>query len=307
MLKGECQDCRPLECDKCTAKGLPSQGCPRCRGHGHLWGNTPLVEMGKLAKRRKHHTIPKWYQKNFANDDGHVHYWKKGDQPVLRKHPAAIFYERDAYNAFDSDGNLMVESETVFAYLDGKACQDVAETVRAYEIAAKMGCRDFRVPRMGLEVLVTGLITRGTGFREEGVERYRKKRDDEGRRLGDYLARATVVKHLADLAQMGYQKLAAAALVIAGCGEGEELIYGDGDGSWHLARFANSPTGTATVRDGCMPSVIHGLRAYDCVQLAAALACEDMVGALGVDVVLATFDRQLRKAAARSGLSTWPQ
>ena len=51
----------------------------------------------------------------------------------------------------------------------------------------------------------------------------------------------------------------------------------------------------------------HGLRAYDSVQLAAALACQDMVDALGVDVLLATFDRQLRKAAGQAGLSTWPR
>ena len=37
------------------------------------------------------------------------------------------------------------------------------------------------------------------------------------------------------------------------------------------------------------------------------LHAKTLVGALGVDVLLATFDRQLRKAAARSGLSTWPQ
>lgn len=51
----------------------------------------------------------------------------------------------------------------------------------------------------------------------------------------------------------------------------------------------------------------HGLRGYDAVQLAAALACEDMVSALGVEVVVATFDRELHEAAARVGLNTWPQ
>ena len=50
----------------------------------------------------------------------------------------------------------------------------------------------------------------------------------------------------------------------------------------------------------------HGLRGYDAVQLAAALACEDMVSALGVDVVLATFDHELHEAATGVGLKTWP-
>ena len=51
----------------------------------------------------------------------------------------------------------------------------------------------------------------------------------------------------------------------------------------------------------------HGLRGYDAVHLAAALACADMIAALGADVVLATFDRQLREAAGRAGLMTWPR
>ena len=71
--------------------------------------------------------------------------------------------------------------------------------------------------------------------------------------------------------------------------------------------FGRVPVTDALVERADALAWEHGLRAYDSVQLAAALACEDMVGALGVDVLLATFDRQLRKAAARSGLSMWPQ
>ena len=48
----------------------------------------------------------------------------------------------------------------------------------------------------------------------------------------------------------------------------------------------------------------HGLRGYDAVQLAAALTWQD---AIGEDVVLATFDHQLWKAAPGSGLRAWPE
>lgn len=48
----------------------------------------------------------------------------------------------------------------------------------------------------------------------------------------------------------------------------------------------------------------HGLRGYDAVQLAAALAWQDSVGQ---DVVLATFDRQLWETAPRVGLQAWPE
>jgi predicted nucleic acid-binding protein len=47
----------------------------------------------------------------------------------------------------------------------------------------------------------------------------------------------------------------------------------------------------------------HGLRGYDAVQLASALAWQESVGA---EIVLATFDRQLWEAASRSGLMAWP-
>ena len=71
--------------------------------------------------------------------------------------------------------------------------------------------------------------------------------------------------------------------------------------------FGRVPVTDALVERADALAWEHGLRAYDSVQLVAALACQDMVGALGVDVLLATFDRQLREAAVRAGLSTWPR
>ncbi len=47
----------------------------------------------------------------------------------------------------------------------------------------------------------------------------------------------------------------------------------------------------------------HGLRGYDAVQLASALTWQD---ALGQEIVLATFDRQLWEAAPEAGLRVWP-
>ena len=48
----------------------------------------------------------------------------------------------------------------------------------------------------------------------------------------------------------------------------------------------------------------HGLRGYDAVQLAAALTWQD---ALGEEIILATFDRQLWDAAPQAGLRVWPE
>ena len=50
----------------------------------------------------------------------------------------------------------------------------------------------------------------------------------------------------------------------------------------------------------------HELRAYDAVQLAAALTCQDTIAPLGEDVMFACFDNQLRVAAGAAGLQTWP-
>ena len=48
----------------------------------------------------------------------------------------------------------------------------------------------------------------------------------------------------------------------------------------------------------------HGLRGYDAVHLAAALAWQERIG---TSVVLATFDRELWEAAWQAGLTAWPE
>ena len=134
--------------------------------------------MAKRAKIRKHHAIPQWYQKNFANRKGQVYYWKKNDQKVQQKHPAAIFFQKDAYNATDSNGNLIAEAESVYAWLDKRAQSAVDETVHAYLTALKTGSSEIQVPRMELEVLVNGLLVRNIEFHEELVKRYGIQKND---------------------------------------------------------------------------------------------------------------------------------
>lgn len=52
----------------------------------------------------------------------------------------------------------------------------------------------------------------------------------------------------------------------------------------------------------------RGLRAYDAVQLAAALTCQDTVAALGYDVMFACCDKKLLQVAAtNTGLRIWPE
>ena len=50
----------------------------------------------------------------------------------------------------------------------------------------------------------------------------------------------------------------------------------------------------------------HGLKAYDAVQLAAALICEETITEVDETVVFACFDAELTAAANDEGLRTWP-
>jgi predicted nucleic acid-binding protein len=47
----------------------------------------------------------------------------------------------------------------------------------------------------------------------------------------------------------------------------------------------------------------HGVRGCDAVQLASALTWQESVG---TEILLATFDQQLREAAPKAGLKAWP-
>jgi predicted nucleic acid-binding protein len=48
----------------------------------------------------------------------------------------------------------------------------------------------------------------------------------------------------------------------------------------------------------------YGLRGYDAVHLAAAQVWHEQIGH---PIVLATFDRELWKAAEQAGLKAWPE
>ena len=219
---------RLVECNQCRAKGLPSEGCRRCAGHGYVATNIALEEMERRAQRRKHHTMPVWYQKNFMNDDSKVFYWKKGDQKVQSRHPAAVFFKLDAYNVFDQHGNLVAESESVYAYLDMETKGAADRTLAAYAEAARTNSREVNAARAELEVLVSMLLIRETSFQIEATELYKTNNDHKAPEAHDQLARVAIIKHGADLAQRRDPNLMAADFSVSGHTEKEGLIFGDG-------------------------------------------------------------------------------
>jgi predicted nucleic acid-binding protein len=73
-------------------------------------------------------------------------------------------------------------------------------------------------------------------------------------------------------------------------------------GEWvHLARI---PVTEALVARAEALAWDYALRGYDAVQLASALTWTETVGA---DIVVATFDHHLWKAAHQAGLRVWPE
>ncbi len=51
----------------------------------------------------------------------------------------------------------------------------------------------------------------------------------------------------------------------------------------------------------------YNLRGYDAVQLAAAVAWQDMTEGTEDEIVFACFDNELARAAKAEGLETWPE
>lgn len=72
-------------------------------------------------------------------------------------------------------------------------------------------------------------------------------------------------------------------------------------GEW--ANFARLPVTEALVARAGSLAWDHGLRGYDAVQLASAVVWQESVG---IDVLMATFDTTLWRAARRAGLTAWP-
>ena len=87
--------------------------------------------------------------------------------------------------------------------------------------------------------------------------------------------------------------------------EGAQRAHGRFLNEW--PDFGKVPVTDALVARADTLTWEHGLRAYDAIQLAAALSCLETVDALGATLVFASFDHQLRDAARRVGLETWPK
>lgn len=68
---------------------------------------------GKISAR--HHTVPRTYLKGFADSDGLVDAWHRGQAPRDRLHIGDVTVRKDFYNAVDENGRRHDEVEKWFA------------------------------------------------------------------------------------------------------------------------------------------------------------------------------------------------
>lgn len=71
----------------------------------------------------------------------------------------------------------------------------------------------------------------------------------------------------------------------------------------HWPAYVRLPISAGTVERAASMAWRHGLRAYDAVHLACALAWKDISGD---EVIFACYDNNLLKAAQKEGLQVWP-
>jgi predicted nucleic acid-binding protein len=71
----------------------------------------------------------------------------------------------------------------------------------------------------------------------------------------------------------------------------------------HWPAYARLPVSTGIVERAAAIAWRHGLRADDSIHLACALAWKEISGD---EVVFASYDKNLLKAAGEEGLQTWP-
>jgi predicted nucleic acid-binding protein len=82
-----------------------------------------------------------------------------------------------------------------------------------------------------------------------------------------------------------------------------EILLAWQDFLYQCPAYTRLPVSTGIVERAAAIAWRHGLRAYNSVHLASALAWKDLVGE---DVIFACFDKTLLKAAQREGLEVWP-
>ena len=112
---------------------------------------------------RKHHYVPVFYQRNFANEAGLLWVYDRQRQTLKELHPRVICYEKDLYSVKPENKprNTQVESKVLSAvdglgfrgirsFQTGKACREAEE-----EVAFFLAFQYSRVPTISRDIRAT--------------------------------------------------------------------------------------------------------------------------------------------------------
>ena len=131
----------------------------------------PGPDIAARARQKKHHVIPVWYMKNFADprERHKVYHWRKDENPKWR-HPKAIFYTDGINHGTNSDGTVVIDAETPLGELDRRHADAVAETLNTAAAAASRGAAAVPIPLADLVEFAGTLMGRSRAFRTECEE-----------------------------------------------------------------------------------------------------------------------------------------
>lgn len=166
-------------CDACDGNGAGESGstCSVCGGSGELWGNASSEYMKRMAKRRAHHFIPRWYQCNFTTGGGTLFWCDTNNGQVKKTAPRALFFENGLYHAVEpSTGHLQADAEGALAELDYRNATTVRELRRRIAGADRqwgektVSIADLHAP---LKQLAGNLLLRSPRLFETSIDRVR--------------------------------------------------------------------------------------------------------------------------------------
>ena len=224
-------------CGACQGRRATGTGatCRVCGGTGELWGNASAEEMKKAARRRNHHFIPVWYQKNFTTSKGTLFWCDKHDGRIKECAPRVLFRGRSLYHAVEPNTRwLLADAEGALAELDSRNAmivdllrRRVAEADRQWS-NKRIYVEDLQMP---LKCLASNLLVRSPAIFEGSIDRVSRTaiaRLEEAER--EEVARnvpIAMMNQIVEMSQEPFEPLRNARIGVGTVPDGETLIIGD--------------------------------------------------------------------------------
>ena len=228
---------RSRTCGACQGRGVTgtSATCRVCRGTGELWGNVSAEEMKRAAKRRNHHFIPVWYQKNFTNSKGTLFWSNKHDGQIKECAPRVLFRRRSLYHAVEPNTQwLLADAEGALAELDSRNAKivdrlrrRVAEADRQWS-KKRIYVEDLQIP---LKCLASNLLVRSPAMFEGSIERVSRsviaRLDETEHEEISRTVPIAMMNQIVEISQEPFELLHDARIGVGTVPDGETLIIGD--------------------------------------------------------------------------------